>query len=107
MTDSISNNAARFAQASMPNKTLLDQNQAAAKQALTSSTTLETSSKSTMPTQAASVTLSNIAQKAMAQPAFDRAKVDSIKKALKEGTYPINPRKIAENFVSLEQMIQS
>jgi flagellar biosynthesis anti-sigma factor FlgM len=106
MTDSISNNAARFAQASMPNKTLVDQNQAAAKQALTSSTTLDTASKNTMPTQAASVTLSNIAQKAMAQPAFDRAKVDSIKKALKEGTYPINPRKIAENFVSLEQMIQ-
>ena len=106
MTDSISNNVARFAQASMPNKTALDQNQAANKQTLAASTTMDAAGKNNMPTQASSVTLSNVAQKVMAQPSFDRAKVDSIKKALKEGTYPINPRKIAENFVSLEQMIQ-
>jgi len=106
MTDSISNNVARFAQASMPNKTVVDQNQTANKQALAASTTLDAAGKNNMPTQDALVTLSNIAQKVMAQPSFDRAKVDSIKKALQEGTYPINPRKIAENFVSLEQMIQ-
>jgi negative regulator of flagellin synthesis FlgM len=106
MTDSISNNVARFAQASMPNKTALDQTQAANKQTLAASTTLDAAGKNNTPTQASSVTLSNVAQKVMAQPSFDRAKVDSIKKALKEGTYPINPRKIAENFVSLEQMIQ-
>jgi anti-sigma28 factor (negative regulator of flagellin synthesis) len=31
--------------------------------------------------------------------------VESIKAALREGSYPINPRRIAENFVALEKMI--
>jgi len=51
------------------------------------------------------VSLSNVAQKAMAQPDFDRAKVDAIKKALQSGNYPLNPRKIAESFVALEKLI--
>jgi negative regulator of flagellin synthesis FlgM len=53
------------------------------------------------------VSLSNVAQKVMAQPDFDRAKVDAIKKAIKEGNYPVNPRRIAENFVALEKMISN
>ena len=51
------------------------------------------------------VSLSNVAQKVMAQPDFDRAKVDAIKQAIKDGNYPINPRRIAESFVALEKMI--
>jgi negative regulator of flagellin synthesis FlgM len=53
------------------------------------------------------VSLSNVAQKAMAQPDFDRAKVESIKQAIKDGNYPINPRRIAESFVALEKLITS
>lgn len=51
------------------------------------------------------VTLTNVAQRAMAQPDFDRAKVDAIKAALREGTYPLDSRKIAENFVALERLV--
>jgi len=47
------------------------------------------------------VSLSNVAQKVMAQPEFDRAKVESIK----DGNYPVNPRRIAESFVALEKLI--
>lgn len=53
------------------------------------------------------VALSNVAQRAMAQPDFNRAKVDAIKQAIQNGQYPLNPRKIAESFVALEQMIKA
>ncbi len=49
--------------------------------------------------------LSDIAQKAMGEPAFDRNKVEAIKQALKEGNYPLNARRIAESFVSMEKLI--
>ena len=39
------------------------------------------------------------------EPDFDRSKVDSIKKAIQDGQYPLNPRRIAESFVAMEQMI--
>jgi negative regulator of flagellin synthesis FlgM len=52
-----------------------------------------------------SVNLSNISQRVKDTPDFDRAKVESIKAALRDGAYPINPRRIAENFVALEKMI--
>jgi negative regulator of flagellin synthesis FlgM len=39
------------------------------------------------------------------EPDFDRAKVDSIKRAIEDGQYPLNPRRIAESFVALEQLI--
>ena len=51
------------------------------------------------------ISLSNVAQKVMAQPEFDRAKVESIKQAIKDGNYPVNPRRIAESFVALEKLI--
>ncbi len=38
-------------------------------------------------------------------PDFDRAKVEAIKESIANGQYPLNPRRIAESFVSLEQMI--
>lgn len=52
------------------------------------------------------LSLSDVAQKAMAEPAFDRAKVDGIKQAIRDGNYPLNARRIAENFVAIEQMIK-
>jgi negative regulator of flagellin synthesis FlgM len=42
----------------------------------------------------------------MTETDFDRAKVDSIKQAISEGNYPLNARRIAENFLAIEQMIQ-
>jgi negative regulator of flagellin synthesis FlgM len=53
------------------------------------------------------LSLSNVSQQVMAQPDFDRSKVDAIKQAIKDGNYPVNPRRIAENFVSLEKLISN
>lgn len=52
------------------------------------------------------VELSDVARRAMQEPAFDRAKVEAIKQALKEGQYPLDSRRIAENFMAIEQMIK-
>ena len=52
------------------------------------------------------VSLSNIAQKAMAEPDFDRAKVEAIKQAISQGQYPLDSRRIAESFVAIERMIR-
>jgi negative regulator of flagellin synthesis FlgM len=51
------------------------------------------------------LSLSNIAQKAMQEPGFDRAKVDAIKQAIQDGQYPLDARRIAESFVAIEKMI--
>ncbi len=50
--------------------------------------------------------LSPAARLAASEPEFDRAKVEAIKKQVEEGNYPIDPRRIAENFMALEQMIR-
>lgn len=50
--------------------------------------------------------LSEVARQAGQEPQFDRAKVDAIKQSLKEGNYPLDARRIAENFVALEKMIK-
>jgi negative regulator of flagellin synthesis FlgM len=52
------------------------------------------------------VRLSEIAQKAMQEPEFDRAKVEAIKTAIQQGQYPLDSRRIAENFVAIEKMIK-
>lgn len=57
------------------------------------------------PVQDEKLELSETARRSMADPSFDRAKVDAIKAALREGTYPLDSRKIAESFVALERMI--
>lgn len=49
--------------------------------------------------------LSEVAQRAMAEPAFDRAKVESIKQAIQDGSYPMNSRRIAESFAAMERLI--
>lgn len=50
--------------------------------------------------------LSKVAQQAMQEPEFDRAKVDAIKTAIQQGQYPLDSRRIAENFVAIEKMIK-
>ena len=52
-----------------------------------------------------SLHLSGIAEQVASEPAFDRAKVDAIKQALRDGSYPLDPRRIAESFVAIERMI--
>jgi len=61
--------------------------------------------KATQAAGADSVQLSNVTAKAMNEPDFDRVKVESIKKAIQDGQYPLNPRRIAESFHALENMI--
>ena len=50
--------------------------------------------------------LSNVAERAMAHHDFDPVKVASIKQAIHDGQYPLSPRKIAESFHAIEQMIR-
>jgi negative regulator of flagellin synthesis FlgM len=50
--------------------------------------------------------LSPIAQNAMQEPEFDRAKVEAIKTAIQQGQYPLDSRRIAENFIAIEKMIK-
>lgn len=50
--------------------------------------------------------LSEVARQAVQEPQFDRAKVDAIKQALKDGQYPLDARRIAESFVAIEKMIK-
>ena len=52
------------------------------------------------------VVLSNVMQKAKDAPGYDQTKVESIKKALKDGQYPLDPRRIAESFNALEKLIR-
>ena len=52
------------------------------------------------------VQLSDVARQAMQEPSFDRAKVDAIRNAIQQGQYPMDVRRIAENFVALEKMIK-
>ena len=49
--------------------------------------------------------LSPIAKQAMAEPAFDRNKVEAIKQAIQDGSYPVNARRIAESFAAMEKLI--
>jgi negative regulator of flagellin synthesis FlgM len=108
MTDSISNNVARFAQQTGANKAASQKANSANQQPSTPAATLSASTTASDKNSGVtnSITLSNVTEKVMAQPSFDRAKVDSIKKAIKDGNYPLNPKGIAESFLSLEQMIK-
>ena len=56
--------------------------------------------------QSDEVKLSAVAQKAMQEPEFDRAKVEAIKLAIQQGQYPVDTRRIAENFMAIEKMIK-
>jgi negative regulator of flagellin synthesis FlgM len=49
--------------------------------------------------------LSKTSESALANAEFDSAKVAQIKAAIEEGNYPIDAKKVAESFASLEKMI--
>jgi flagellar biosynthesis anti-sigma factor FlgM len=99
MTDPISS-FRRIAQMDTPSRP------AAAKVSERSSdASTETAVKPT-PQRTDEVQLSEVAQKAMQEPQFDRAKVESIKSAIQQGLYPVDSRRIAENFVAIEKMIK-
>ena len=51
------------------------------------------------------VELSKAVQEAEEKAIFDARKVDSIKEAIQNGSYPLDSRKIAENFLELERLI--
>jgi negative regulator of flagellin synthesis FlgM len=58
------------------------------------------------PSQSDELHLSEVARKATQEPQFDRAKVDAIKRAIQQGQYPLDVRRIAESFVAIENMIK-
>jgi negative regulator of flagellin synthesis FlgM len=51
--------------------------------------------------------ISSTSQQLQMEPGFDAAKVESIKKAISEGNYPLDPKKMAQSFAALEKMINS
>jgi negative regulator of flagellin synthesis FlgM len=51
--------------------------------------------------------LRKVAQRMHEEPNFDRKKVDSIRRAIQDGQYPLDPKRIAESFLAIEQMIKS
>ena len=55
--------------------------------------------------EAPSVGFTEVQKRLKEEPDFDRAKVEAIKEAIQNGQYPLNPRRIAESFVALEQLI--
>ena len=67
---------------------------------------LSTTAPAPKPAEGDQVQLTNVASRAMAEPDFDRVKVESIKQAIQDGQYPLSPRKIAESFHAIEQMIR-
>ena len=57
------------------------------------------------PDAGVSLQLSNNIKQLMAEPGFDAAKVESIKKAVSEGNYPMDVRRMAQSFIAMEKMI--
>ena len=103
MSDPISNNAARISSSNSASRSTLDKLN---NKAVTTKSDSASETKAPARSQGSdSVSLSNVKDRIDAQPDFDRAKVESIKAALQQGNYPVSPRRIAENFVSLEKMI--
>lgn len=103
MTDPISSNQPRIPTANTAARSLekLDKKSSAGK------TSAAPAAKAPVQPQGGdSVNLSNVQQRLNDQPDFDRAKIDAIKAAIQGGNYPINPGRIAQNFVSIEKMIQ-
>ena len=103
MSDPVSNKARIASQAA--SRTALEKLDNKSKAAKSAPSPEAKAAPAPAPQNADTVNLSNVTQRAKDAPDFDRAKVEAIKTALREGSYPINPRRIAENFVALEKMI--
>jgi len=109
MTDPISNNS-RPVQTDMSLRKSLEKAKgggfAGAVTPLAASETEITASKSAAAERGADVPgFKKITERLKKEPEFDRTKVDSIKQAIQDGQYPLNPRRIAESFVALENLI--
>jgi len=106
MTDPISNQVSRLTSNVGSARTAADKADKTDKKALSSNTSA-TDSKAAerKAVESGTLALSNVNQRVNNQPEFDRSKVEAIKASLKNGSYPLNPRRIAESFVALEQMI--
>lgn len=52
------------------------------------------------------VSLSNVSLQIAQHSGFDQGKVSSIKQAIQNGDYAIDPRRIAQGFTSLEKLIK-
>ncbi len=106
MTDAISNYGQR-AQSDASLRSALDKaNRKNGSQGSATSSETPAPASSAKSAGADELRLTNVAARAMAEPDFDRVKVESIKKAIQEGQYPLNPRRIAESFHAIEQMIR-
>ncbi len=106
MTDAIS----QYGRLNQSDSTVRSSVDKANKKASTSSISSEASDKSSGSSAVRqgedTLSLRNVAQKAMAEPDFDRAKVEAIKQAIAEGQYPLDSRRIAESFMAIERMIR-
>ncbi|NBQ88190.1 MAG: flagellar biosynthesis anti-sigma factor FlgM [Betaproteobacteria bacterium] len=103
MTDPISNfNRVAQLDASARQNAKVEADKAAAKEAATP----KTGDARRASAGSDEVRLSEAAQQAMKEPAFDKEKVDAIRKALQDGQYPLDSRRIANSFVALEKMIK-
>ena len=109
MTDGIYNNVRRPAPDNSARSTATKAEAKAASGLLSSETTVspEAAASAAKPKSAGAdqLHLSNVTKRLSDEPGFDRAKVESIKKAIKDGMYPLDPRRIAESFHAIEQMI--
>jgi len=65
----------------------------------------EAASSALAPATSDEFVLSDVAKQAMSGDTFDQAKVDAIKKAIQDGQYPLDSRRIAESFLAVERMI--
>ena len=63
------------------------------------------SSEASTVDQSQGLDLSKVAQNSLSDPSFDQNKVDAIKNALRDGNYPLDSKKIAESFLSLERLL--
>ena len=104
MSDPISSSQSRISSSNSASRTTLDK---LSTKSTAPKSDSATETKAPVKTQGSdSVNLGNVKDRIDAQPDFDRSKVESIKAALQQGNYPVNPRRIAENFVALENMIK-
>jgi negative regulator of flagellin synthesis FlgM len=106
MTDGIYNNVRRPAPDTSV-RSAATKAEAKAASGLFSSDATTTSDVAVKPKSAGAdqLHLSNVSKRLSDEPGFDRAKVESIKKAINDGMYPLDSRRIAESFHAIEQMI--
>lgn len=51
--------------------------------------------------------ISSTSRQLQLEPGFDSEKVEAIKRAIAEGNYPLDSKKMAQSFAALEKMVNS